>query len=308
MNPNVHITVDFDRLRANAVAVQRQVGVPILAVVKADAYGLGADHVMSAISEMVDGFCFFNLDEALSANAWRKFGKPSITIGPVSGDPREHVEARIRPAVWTVEDAKEYRLAGPILSVDTGMQRFACPVESFEQVLAAGDCREAMTHAIRSAQAVEFKSLLGGRGIRLHAASSSLLHVPEARLDAVRPGLALYRGVARITTLLLDVRQTRGPAGYTGFQAATHGVIGAGYAHGLRPGPCQINGHNARVIEVGMQSAFVECSAGDRPGDEVLLLGDDLDEATVAAAWGASPHSVLLALARMAGLRHLDRF
>jgi alanine racemase len=120
------------------------------------------------------------------------------------------------------------------------------------------------------------------RGVRAHAAGSALLDDREAWLDAVRPGLALYRGAARVVTRLIDVRDSSGPAGYGGFRVPRFGVILAGYSHGLRPGPCLINGRRSRVIETGMQSAFVECAAGDREGDEVILLGDGLEAEDVA--------------------------
>jgi alanine racemase len=98
---------------------------------------------------------------------------------------------------------------------------------------------------------------------------------------------------------LVDVRDTAGPAGYTGFQVARHGVILAGYSNGLRIGPCVVNGRLSSILEIGMQSAFVECAAGDRAGDEVVLLSDDLTEQQVAAAWPATPQTAQLTLASM---------
>jgi alanine racemase len=296
---HVQVRVDLARIRANAEAVRRLVGVPVLAVVKAGAYGLGAGEVAPVLSDLVDGFCFFSFEEAAAAGLWERLGKPSLTLGPPDADPPAYRRFQVRPAVATVAAAGYYREADPILSVDTGMQRFGCPREQVPDALRAGGCREAMTHATHFEQAEQLADLLGGRGLRLHAAASSLLDVPEARLDAVRPGLALYRGAARVTTRLLDVRDSTGPAGYTGFTVPRHGVIPAGYSNGLRPGPCLVNGHPSRVLEVGMQSAYVQCAPGDKAGDEVVLLGDALTEAEVAAAWGTPPHAVLLYMARM---------
>jgi len=78
-------------------------------------------------------------------------------------------------------------------------------------------------------------------------------------------------------------------------------VILAGYSNGLRPGPCKVNGQIRRVLEVGMQSAFVEIGAGDRRGDEVLLLGDEpgIDEAAVAGSWSASQQEVMVRLTKL---------
>ena len=80
-------------------------------------------------------------------------------------------------------------------------------------------------------------------------------------------------------------------------------MIRVGYRDGLKPGPCRVGGRPSRVLEVGMQSAFVEVGPGDRRGAPVLLLGsehpadpDGLTESAVAAAWGVSPQEVLVRL------------
>jgi alanine racemase len=138
----------------------------------------------------------------------------------------------------------------------------------------------------------------GGRALRLHAAGTALLDDPAARFDAVRPGLALYRGAARVATRLVEARDARGPAGYSGFVSPTarHGVILAGYSNGIRAGVCHVNGARRQILEVGMQSAFVELGPDDQVGDEVVLLGDGLGEDDVAAAWLVSPQEALVRL------------
>ena len=39
---NTYVKIDLDIIRRNFDAVQRKVGVPVMAIVKADAYGHGA--------------------------------------------------------------------------------------------------------------------------------------------------------------------------------------------------------------------------------------------------------------------------
>jgi alanine racemase len=106
----------------------------------------------------------------------------------------------------------------------------------------------------------------------------------------------MYRGAVRVATRLVEVRDGRGPAGYGGFVVERHGVVLCGYANGLRKGPCWVNGQRRRIIEVGMQSAYVEVGREDRVGDEVVLLGEGVSIEDVAEAWGTVPHEVLLAL------------
>lgn len=297
----MHVTVRIEvaRIRTNAEAVRRRTGVPLLAVVKADAYGLGAAQVIAALRDLADGFCFFSFAEATAADCWRVAGRPGIVMGPPGDVPAERWrELHVRPAVATPADAEHLVAAEPVLMVDTGQQRFACPLELVDEALRRGSIREAMTHASTIEQVRRFTDIVGGRGLTLHAAGTALLDESAARLDAVRPGLALYRGAMRVGTRLVEVRDLRGPAGYTGFSVPRAGVILCGYANGLRIGPCTVNGRPSRILEVGMQSAFVECAAGDRVGDEVVLLGESVSEDAVAAAWGSPPQTVLVQLAR----------
>lgn len=302
-SPHVTVRVDLGRVRANAEAVRLKTGVPLIPVVKADAYGLGATRVGRALADIAEAFYVFDAAEAVDYGLPAATGKRSIALLGAWNDPADYLSRRIHPVVWTADRAAALRKARPVLSVDTGQQRFGCPAEStaLAAVIAAGDCREAMTHATTHDQVRAFRLALehngGAGGFFKHAAGTARLEDDGAWLDAVRPGLALYRGAARVSARLVEVRDATGPAGYTGFVAARHGVVLCGYGHGLRPGPCVVNGRRSRVREVGMQSAFVECGPGDKVGDEVVLLGDGLGEDEAAGPWGATPHNVLTALA-----------
>lgn len=295
----VSVRIDRERIRRNAQEIQRRSAVALYAVIKADAYGLGAGLVAEAIGDLVDGWCVFSLAEAIEAQLWQRTRKPVIALGPpLSLEPEEYLVHHVRPAVSNAEEARLLRQADPVLCVDTGMQRFACGAEQIDEVIEAGQIREAFTHATRMEHVQRLVELTQGRGLKLHAAASSLLDRPEARLDAVRPGLALYRGAVRVSAPLVEVHQSRGPVGYTGFSAQRHGVILAGYARGLHAGPCLVNGQCRQIPEVGMQSAYVELGPEERVGDEVVLLGDDLLPDHLAPAWASTPHEVLLRLSK----------
>ena len=296
-SPHVRVQIDLSIIRANVERIRSACGVPVVAVVKSDAYGHGLVAVTRAIADVVEGFCIFSAQEAADAQIWELTAKPSLAIGPPTlSNPDDYRELHVRPAVSNIEQASALREALPVLCVDTGQQRFACPIEHVAETLAAGDIHEAYTHASSLQQAERFAAAIEERTIFKHAAGSSLLHEPAARFDAVRPGLAIYRGAARVTTRIVEVHETRGPAGYSGFTAKRHGIILVGYSHGLKYGPCRINGRDSRLLEVGMQSAFVELDANDRLGDEVILLGDGVTENHVADVWQTSPHEALLRL------------
>ena len=108
-----------------------------------------------------------------------------------------------------------------------------------------------------------------------------------------------------MATPLVDLRESRGAVGYSGFSARRHGIILAGYSHGLRVGPCVINGRRSRLLEVGMQSAYIEAEDGDQVGDEVVLLGGGLESPEIATAWGCSPQEVLVRLTRLGERRYV---
>src|ERR1700733_6343899 len=144
-----NVTVNLDIVRRNAERIARAVGVPLIAVVKADAYGLGAARVAAAIGDIVQGFCVLHLREAIDANLWGVARKPILCLAPLDGDQAsDFISAHVYPAVWNVEMAKRFKSASPALAVDTGMQRFAAGGQSVKSILTAGDCPEAFTHAI----------------------------------------------------------------------------------------------------------------------------------------------------------------
>jgi alanine racemase len=307
MSTAVRVHVNLAQVRTVADCIRRLTKVDVLAVLKADAYGLGAHQVAEAIADVVQGFCFFSLKEAIAANLDAKWRKPSILLGPPgSMVAQDYLSLDVRPAVSNVQQAKALRKANPILCVDAGMQRFACPESEIDPVIEAGEIREAFAHAPTMEHVRRFKQITAGRGLKLHAAASNLLGEMDARLDAVRPGFELYRDALEVTTNLVEVHETQGPAGYTAFQSEHFGVILCGYSNGLRKGPCRINGQVRQVLEVGMQSAFVEIGKLDRVGDEVVLLGFGLTPEAIAEKWNCTPHEVIVRLAA-SGLREYQR-
>lgn len=298
---HVSVAVDLDQIRSSAEQIHRKTGVPLIAVVKADAYGLGAAQVADALDGIADDFAYFSIDEA------REIGRPGIVLGPPEGEPAEYRELRLRPCVGTREQARRYAGLPVAVNVDTGMQRFGCPPEELDDLLALCQVSEITTHAATPAAVELLKRIVGGRRHRMHAASTSLLNCPQAWLDGVRPGLALYRGALRVSTRLHCVRRTRGAAGYSGFECPCVGIILAGYSNGLSPAPVLINGRRQHILEVGMNTAFVSADPADCAGDEVVLLGDGLSEADLAAHLRVREHEVLCRYAALGPRRYLGR-
>ena len=310
-SPHIRVDINLGTVVANAQAIAARTGVPVIAVVKADAYGLGAVPVVRALAEVVEAFYTFSPAEALDAGI-PATGKTTIAMLHHSVSPAELAAAKIRPAVFSLAEARAYAAADPVLSVDVGMQRFGCPPDESRSVLRAGLVSEVLAHGVKPEHVERFAAVVDefhkSVGVKRHLAASALLGHPSAYMDATRPGLALYAGAVRVSTRLFDARDSSGPAGYTGFLAARHGVMIGGYSNGMRRGIVHINGTPRRILEVGMQSAFIELEPQDKVGDEVLLLGDGLTEAlaaesTVAAGLPLGAHELLLKSCGM-GTRH----
>ena len=54
----------------------------VIAVVKADAYGLGIDRVLPVLADVASGFCVFSLAEAVSAKIRQRTAKPILALSP----------------------------------------------------------------------------------------------------------------------------------------------------------------------------------------------------------------------------------
>jgi alanine racemase len=301
----IAVTIDLDRIRTAAEKIRARTRVPLIAVIKADAYGLGAVRVAEALQSIVDDFAYFTLDEA------RAVGRPGLVMGPPDGQPADYRELRLRASVASRAEADRFSGRPVAVNVDTGMQRFGCRPEELDDLLARCSAKEVFTHAVDASSAELLRSLRGERPLFMHAAASALLDCPEAWLDAVRPGLALYQGAVRVSGRLMAVRETRGPIGYTRFERHHVGIMQCGYANGLRAAPVLVNGRRQYVLEVGMNTCLVSVDPHDRPGDEVVLLGDGLTEAEIGAELNVRPHEVLCRYTEL-GVRHYqsdsDRF
>lgn len=294
---HISVTIDLDRIRASAEEIRAKTGVALIAVIKADAYGLGAARVADVLAPVADELAYFAIQEA------REVGRPGLVLGPPDGDPAEYREFRLRPAVTDRQQAARFAGLPVAINVDTGVQWFGCPPEELDDLLKRTGAEEVFTHAGDLSAVERLRSLVAGRRLRLHAAGTSLLDHPAAWLNAVRPGLGLYRGAVRVTTPLTAVRATSGPVGYSGFECPLVGVIFGGYSNHLHPGPAIINGRTQRILEAGMNSSLVSVDPSDRPGDEVVLLGAELTEAQLARELNIRPHEVLCRYTAM-GPRH----
>lgn len=221
------VEVDLDALRDNYRAVRGAVGdrPAIIAMVKADAYGLGADRVVRALEPLEPwGYGVATADEGA---ALREFGvrRPIVVFGPL---PPQAVEAAARAGLSaTISDLESLErwsaaaTGGQLdfhVEIDTGMgragfdwrdtprwSRAVRDMTSSERVRWTG----VMTHfhgadgADAKASAVQWQRFQDALAqlpvprdeLMVHAANSAAaLRWPEYAADAVRPGIFLYGG------------------------------------------------------------------------------------------------------------------
>lgn len=329
--------VNLEALRHNLRVVARHAGAAkVWAVLKADGYGHGAAAVARTLERAgAHGFCVALLEEAVEL---REAGirAPILVMGGYYGTAHDEVLARdLVPVVYDIGHVEGFaRLVrggharGPIdvhLKIDTGMARlgvtmdalpaFADRLDDFPEVRVRGlmthlASADAATPAETDEQMLRFDhatALLAKHGVRAevrHAANSAALLRGLARLDAVRPGLALFgvaprlgaatepmvgdlRQVMRVRTEVIDVRDVEAgqPVGYGGMwrapRASRIATIPMGYADGLsrlltNRGHALVRGKRAPIVgAVSMDMTMLDVT--DLPGvavrDEAVILG-----------------------------------
>ena len=217
------ITVDLGVIAANWKALAAKVAsAQCGAVVKADAYGLGAARVIPALVQA--GCTTFFIATPGEAEQARKFA-PKATIyaldGLVGDSGATFADLGVRPVLSTFSDVMVWAALAKSRStklpagvhIDTGLNRLGLPAGDVRRLasdatsLAAFDLTLVMSH-LASADvpsdkknrdqllAFETLSALFPRVPRSLAASDGLMLGPSYHFDLVRPGYALYGGQA----------------------------------------------------------------------------------------------------------------
>jgi alanine racemase len=336
-------------------------------VLKADAYGHGAPAVARTLERArVDGFCVALLEEAVEL---REAGivAPILVMGGHYGTAHDEVVARgLVPVVHDLGAIDAFArlvrsgaVPGPIevhLKVDTGMARLgvtmndlpqlAAKLEGIPEVRVSGlmthlACADASDLAETTEPMARFEAagaLLARHGIHpelRHAANSAALLRAQARLDAVRPGIAIFgvsprvgaepltadlRPVMRVRTEVVAVRdvESGAPVGYGATWRAPRrariATLPLGYADGLsrqlgNRGHVLVRGRRAPIVgAVSMDMTMIDVT--DVPGatvrDEVVVLGaqegplgrDTIGAEEIAAHSDTIPWEVLTSVSR----------
>jgi len=219
---NTYVTIDLDTVADNFRAIREKAGVPVMAIVKADAYGHGAIQIARKLQEEC---AFFGVSSMLEAMELRQAGlsTPILILGHtrVSAFPTA-IREGIRPAIFHYEDAVALSeeavrqgVTAPFhFAVDTGMSRLGFQVteedadlcariaklpnlhaEGIFSHFATADCAD-LTDARQQARRFDrFCDMLKARGVEIpirHLDNSAGLMNFHNHYEMVRSGIVTY--------------------------------------------------------------------------------------------------------------------
>ena len=232
------LIIDLDAIRHNMNAVKARANAPVMAIIKADAYGHGAVE----LARFLDGDCaFFGVSSILEALELRQAGirKPILILGhtPVSAFP-EAIREDVRPTIYRYEDGLALSRAAEALgltgkfhfAVDTGMSRLGFQVtredadicaqiaslphveaEGLFSHFATADCAD-LTRAKKQAERfAAFDAMLKERGVNIpirHLDNSAGVMNFGCEYEMVRSGIVTYGMYPsdEVDPALLDLR------------------------------------------------------------------------------------------------------
>ena len=217
------ILVDLAALSANLAAIRRHVGLPVMAIVKANAYGHGlvpvARHLQAQGADQL-GVAF--LEEGISLRE-AGISLPILVMGGIFGpQAADFIAHDLEITVSSLDKLRQVEAAAQALGrkaiihlkIDTGMERIGvhsysagpfieaaiasqwCVLKGIYSHLACADDPASPLTSLQLQRFLEacshFDRLGAPMPLRHLANSGGVLHFPQTWLDMVRPGIMLY--------------------------------------------------------------------------------------------------------------------
>jgi alanine racemase len=267
------VDIDLAALVANARRVGSVAGVPLMPMVKANGYGLGAARVAHALEAVSPwGFGVATVEEGAELRA-AGVTRPVVVFTPLlPGSIAQSIRHGLRPAIGDITALAAWMAAAPgqpfHLEIDSGMARAGIRYDDGDALAALrpmlkaadGAWEGVFSHfhsadsdpAATERQWLRFQHVLAALGRRptfVHAANSAAAMVGDRyAADLVRPGVFLYGGaageatpapVASVRARVVAVRQLMAgeSVSYAGTWMAsapvTIATLAIGYADGL---------------------------------------------------------------------------
>lgn len=288
LNGRAWVDVDLGALLRNGAAFAARAGVPLLPMVKADAYGLGAVPVARALERLNPwGFGVATVQEG---EELRRAGivRPIVVFTPLLiDDLNAAARAKLTPTFGARDPILQWRSTGLPwqLAIDTGMSRAGVEwskIDSLLDVIRESPPQGAFTHFhsadsdddSRACQERRFREAIARLPVRppmLHAENSAAVERRGASPWTIaRPGIFLYgvnvetsglvaEPVVHMRARVVDVREIADgeTVSYGGTFRATGvrriATLGIGYADGYR----RVFGNRAVVLIGGERAPVV---------------------------------------------------
>lgn len=292
------VIVNLDRLSGNLRAIRTHVGVPVMGVIKANAYGHGLVPVARHLqAQGIDQLGVAFVEEGI---ALRRAGinVPILVMGGIFGpQAAQFIGNGLEITVSSLDKLRQVEAAAESLGrqavvhlkVDTGMERIGvhsetcgtfieaavasrwCEVRGVYSHLACADDPDSAMTGLQLERFLHacshFDRLGAAMPVRHLANSGGVLHFPDTHLDLVRPGILLY-GVMPdpASRPTIDVR----PALSLVSQVVYFKVVGAGRS--VSYGATWTAGGDTRVatIPIGYGDGFPRALSSR---GEVLIRG-----------------------------------
>ncbi len=297
----------MNRIEQNVLATKRFVGVPVMLMVKADAYGHGLIKVAKRAENIVDAFGAETLEEglklrragikneilvlALCENEIYRAYRQDLTIGLHNREQFAKIVSLINSHRINPAKLKTH------VKVDSGMHRLGFCLDELKIVLPKAKALGISVFGIYSHLRDETESQKSAfdkfvevaKGyypdIKAHLASSHSLFNENLRYDGVRLGINAYEGAMSAYSQVIESRRLqageRVSYGDFALQKATNtAVVFGGYADSIAreyPSSVWIRGNKCAVIGNVCMDCFV-IDTGDlvaKVGEKVLLFDGD---------------------------------
>jgi len=298
---NATLQIDLDAITANWRALNAAASGKAGAVIKADAYGLGAAKVAPALAKAGARTFFVALaSEGVALRATLGRGPKIYVFNGYSPDARGYfTNHSLTPLLNSPEQFARFHTDCPNapfgLQFDSGMNRLGMEPDdvaaldratSPDLIISHLACADEPTHPMNAQQLAQFRSMTADWAApkSLSATGGTLLGAPF-HFDMVRPGIGLYGGLpfsdaTPVVTLSVPVIQTREvqsgeTVGYgnswTASRPSKIATLALGYADGM---------HRVLSKGVNFYARSTPCpSAGRISMDLITVDVTDLDHA-----------------------------
>ena len=330
----LHIDLDVIVSNWKALDALSDQSVETAAVVKADAYGCGAETVAAALHKAGARNFFVALpsEGAKLRKALGNGAKIYIFSGLMVGDVDVIKNANLIPTINAPEQLMRFKTecAGHAFGIqlDSGMNRLGMEPEDFAPIRAEAEtadliishlaCADEPDHPQNAQQLNTFHQMTDGLKVRRSlAATGGTILGPDYHFDLVRPGIGLHgadpftagKNALRLSIPIVQTRIVKKgeSVGYGASWVAEKdtkvATIAAGYADGIiralsfQPPALFANGIACPVVgRVSMDLITVDVSHLDSVPDALDLICDDQPVDVLANAAGTIGYEILTAL------------